>query len=154
MSYPQPEKGGYDAGFGQQAPPPAFGQQAPPPGYQPTGYPNQAYNPGPHQEHHQMHLQNTTIVTGQPAPAVNTVIVSAPPIRPASYLGLAIFVTLCCNLPFGEFLFELQNLLQLHKSELLAIYKSTHCKGEKNVIITFQVKNYKEIVVLFIYLFI
>ncbi|XP_013383691.1 tumor suppressor candidate 5 homolog [Lingula anatina] len=47
------------------------------------------------------HAQNT-VVMAQPA-ASHTVVIQPPTStpRPSSYLGLAIFVTICCNLPIG-----------------------------------------------------
>lgn len=61
-------------------------------GYNPNQY-NQQY-PG------QYPPGQAPVVMGQPGHHQTIVVQAAPP-RPSSYLGLAIFVTICCNLLFG-----------------------------------------------------
>lgn len=101
MSKVEPEPGYDQQGYGQQG----YGQQGydQPPGYVDPNYGGPGYGaPPPAMQSSAMQsTHNTTIVTGQPA--APTVIVQAPVIvRPSSYLGLAIFVTLCCDPIFGE----------------------------------------------------
>lgn len=81
--------GGKDYGY-DQAPP----QQPPPPPYAAGPTPQPMATP-------MMNMANTTVIQQQPAVSTNTVILQSP-IRPASYIGLAIFTCLCCNPLFGK----------------------------------------------------
>lgn len=82
---------------GYAAPPPgqADYQQPPPPAY---GAPQQ---PGYGQPQQLGYGQPAVVVATQPQAHHTTIIQGAPP-RPSNYLILAIFVTICCSLPFGE----------------------------------------------------
>ncbi|CAH1800632.1 unnamed protein product [Owenia fusiformis] len=77
-----------------QPPPPGAYQPPPPAAYQPSSPANfqnvvyNNYNPGPQP------------VVVQPGPTQTTIIQQTQP-RPSSYLGLAIFTCLCCNILFG-----------------------------------------------------
>ncbi|CAH1788091.1 unnamed protein product [Owenia fusiformis] len=82
----------------------------PPPEYNtPTGpygggYPSANYGPQPQGNYGQYPPPADThhvVLSSQPQPMTNTIVVQSPVIRPSSYLILAIFTTICCNLVFG-----------------------------------------------------
>ncbi|XP_013380503.1 transmembrane protein 233 [Lingula anatina] len=71
--------------------PEAYPQQNPHYGYD-QGPP--AYNPAPS-------APQTQVIVNQPAPATTNTVFVTTQIKPPNYLGLSIFVLLCCNLPLG-----------------------------------------------------
>ncbi|XP_071853316.1 uncharacterized protein [Apostichopus japonicus] len=108
-AYPPPQQGSYPMQPNQPgggAPPPYYqppaGQQYPPPGQQ-YPPPGQQYPP-PGQQYPPVAGQQYPPQGGYvaaPQQPGQTVIVRQTQIQPNDYLGFAIFVTICCCLPFG-----------------------------------------------------
>ncbi|CAH1788092.1 unnamed protein product, partial [Owenia fusiformis] len=89
---------------GQYPPPGQQSGQYPPPGQQGGGYPSANYGPPPQGNYGQYQPSldpQHVVLSSQPQPMTNTVVVQSPMVRPSSYLILAIFTTICCNPIFG-----------------------------------------------------